>query len=537
MPPPGTRLANTPKGRALIATRNFAAGEPIATFDKPLLALPDSNSMRTTCNYCLRTDQSNANAQPLRACSRCKAAVYCDEACQRAHWKAAHKVECSVFVRVRDRAGKDWLPTSTRAVAQVLLLMRAGNPAISAAFGHGGSLRGNVEAYKRDADLWEGFKLQSMAAIVYSGLPETEEQLATAAEVLCKIQTNAFDRMDADTGKAGIYVDAELSMVNHSCIPNAFVAFDKRTAILRARRPIAGGDEIEICYIDNTQPRSVRQHNLRLYDFQCACPRCQDDLDVYQVCAMSPNIPLNVLSLQPDLSKLRDPPIDRSLISSTTIETSFKACVSCEIPETLRDLKQYWKLCRDLIRAGMWAVNPVIKMIRDAVDFCKPDNKTLAYAVSMQCFIATECEPFMSVAPFMPMRIRNLWEIADLLGFTMDGSAEKCPFEPAADVLARADLLSMHEAMLRLVVHYGPIGATEEWNILQMAKEALAEVEKVQGRERQLAMLRTWIRDPNDPEAASFFRENVLKPINELAALAPAIMDMLFGDGAVTQVA
>jgi len=38
-------------------------------------------------------------------------------------------------------------------------------------------------------------------------------------------------------------------MINHSCVPNAFIGFDKRTAMLRAERDIGKGQEIEISYI------------------------------------------------------------------------------------------------------------------------------------------------------------------------------------------------------------------------------------------------------------------------------------------------
>jgi SET and MYND domain-containing protein len=47
----------------------------------------------------------------------------------------------------------------------------------------------------------------------------------------------------------GIFLDAGLAMVNHSCVPNAFIGFDKRTAILRTERPIKEGEEITISYI------------------------------------------------------------------------------------------------------------------------------------------------------------------------------------------------------------------------------------------------------------------------------------------------
>ena len=44
-------------------------------------------------------------------------------------------------------------------------------------------------------------------------------------------------------------MDAGLAMVNHSCVPNAFVGFDGRTAVLRTERPIKEGKEITISYI------------------------------------------------------------------------------------------------------------------------------------------------------------------------------------------------------------------------------------------------------------------------------------------------
>ena len=128
------------------------------------------------------------------------------------------------------------------------MLLQAGDPAMTEAFSGPDGLNGNVEGFKKDRQVWEDYELQAMAAVVYAGLSATGEMLSKAKEVLCKIQTNAFNRLDADTGTAGIFLDPVLAMINHSCIPNAFVGFDKRTAMLRAERDIAVGEEIEISY-------------------------------------------------------------------------------------------------------------------------------------------------------------------------------------------------------------------------------------------------------------------------------------------------
>jgi hypothetical protein len=92
-----------------------------------------------------------------------------------------------MFTRVRTNVGKDWLPTPTRAVAQVLLLLQAGDTATEAAFGKGGSLEGNVQGFRDDENVWADFELQAMAAVVYGGLLESEEMLQRAKEVLCKV--------------------------------------------------------------------------------------------------------------------------------------------------------------------------------------------------------------------------------------------------------------------------------------------------------------------------------------------------------------
>lgn len=43
-------------------------------------------------------------------------------------------------------------------------------------------------------------------------------------------------------------------MVNHSCVPNAYITFEKRKAFLKAERDIEPGDEILISYIGMANP-------------------------------------------------------------------------------------------------------------------------------------------------------------------------------------------------------------------------------------------------------------------------------------------
>ncbi|KAH6854556.1 hypothetical protein B0I37DRAFT_301608, partial [Chaetomium sp. MPI-CAGE-AT-0009] len=526
--PPGIRIHHNPdpaapKRRSLLATTAFPTpGTTIATFANPLLTLPDGPSMRTTCNYCLRTTPTPTSTTPnstpeqvtLKACTACKAAVYCGPACQRAHWKAGHRGECGVFGRVRAQAGRDWLPTPVRAVAQ-----------------GEGVLEGNVEGFRADGEVWRDMELQAKGAVVYAGLGEGEEVLGRAREVLCKIQTNAFNRLDADTGMTGIFLDATLAMVNHSCVPNAFIGFDKRTAVLRTERPIQEGEEITISYIDNTLPKSARREALRLYHFECDCPRCKDDLDVYEVCRSSPAIRLNSFSLQPDLAKLRNPSVDRTKVSKAEIDAIYKKWQALPVPEGnaeedhLRLAQARWELCRPLVEARMWAVEPLPTTIGQLAMSWQTSYKMVVYALPLLCFISTECDPIKLVAPFMPWRIKGVMGIVMLLAvtgeFTASGElATRCTHEGLVGTLAMADQVSMCEALLRLAVHHGSIGASEDWGVLKEAKAMLADLESLQGREQESKLLRAWARDPEDPEGAAFFESQVLGPIKTLSSFA-----------------
>ena len=182
------------------------------------------------------------------------------------------------------------------------------------------------------------------------------------------------------------------------------------------------------------------------------------------------------------------------------------------------------------MQAHMWAVEPIPTTILQASTLCQADTRAWAYALPLSCFLATECDPFKYVAPFVPWRVKGMMVLAKLLGeaarLTASGLlAKNCPDKALVGVLERSDQMCMCEAMLRLVIHYATIGASEEWEVLREAREMLGEVESLEGREKESALLRKWAMDPEHPEASAFFQYSVLKPVNELAALAVGIMD------------
>lgn len=230
--------AKSGRGRSLHAATSFAAGQTILTVS-PLLILPTLSHLESVCAHCLR-------AGDPRACTRCRSAYYCNAACQRAAWRSVHSKECPALKRVvaeREKEGdaRGQLPTPVRLLMQVLLLEDQGLVVRKV-----GELQGHVPAAgskeRRDVEM------MAMGACVYAGKGSDAQAVLRAIELLCKIQTNAFNYADDDLGQTGVFLEPTLAMMNHSCMPNAMVQVVDGKAILRTEVPIKAGDEIEISY-------------------------------------------------------------------------------------------------------------------------------------------------------------------------------------------------------------------------------------------------------------------------------------------------
>jgi hypothetical protein len=71
-----------------------------------------------------------------------------------------------------------------------------------------------------------------------------EYRLTTA-----QIQYNAFNGWNEEHTAQFLCFDPRLALVNHSCIPKAYLKFDGRTALLNCAYPIKALEQITICYI------------------------------------------------------------------------------------------------------------------------------------------------------------------------------------------------------------------------------------------------------------------------------------------------
>ncbi|KAI3323581.1 SET domain-containing protein [Xylariaceae sp. AK1471] len=538
----------TPRGRSVIASRTFQPGDTIATFSSPSIAIPDSPHLATTCSGCLlpasdHGHPSTTSSRIVRACTGCRTVAYCSPACQRLDWTTGgHKAECKVFQRVRAE-GHDFLPTPVRALVQVLLRaeMSAAMP----------EMQGHVDEFRQESGkLWADMELQAVAALHYLGREANARSLAQAIDVLCKLQVNSFNRLDEDVGQTGLYMNPALAMVNHSCIPNAFVQFVGRQALLHAYQEINKGEEIQISYIDCNIHLSHRQEALKTrYHFTCHCPRCKDDMDVYQVCRGYPHLNLNNLSLAPSLQEPQGThspgPLNGNESLSTTVEEIYPWCSASLLDLNERDkekqLRQRWTACQPLRKCDAHAIEPLPRVFAEASMYFG-EQGNFAYSLSISSFLAIDVDPYKAAAPFAPQRVKGMWMIAKLLANTapaatlppsgtktLTSAKTKTLQGKILHALSKMDQATMCQVLLELIAYYAPAAHSKEWSVFHEAKDLLSDLEALEGRETEDALVRAFLRNPNGAEERRFFKQAVLDPLRELSAFCLEIMDSEFG--------
>ncbi|KAF4989369.1 hypothetical protein FDECE_14736 [Fusarium decemcellulare] len=516
------------KGRGLYATKAFAPGDIILPFT-PTILIPSLSHTNTVCSHCFKPGEP-------RSCSRCHAVAYCDAACQTAAWKAVHSKECKVLGKVAAQ-GRPGLPTPVRAVVQALVKAEIG-----AALD---DLESNIGNW-RHSEKWPDMEMMAMGASAFAGLGTTQESVQKALTLLCKIQTNAFHRYDADLGQVGIFLEPMLAMVNHSCIPNAVVQFVGKRAILRAERPIQVSDEIEISYTDYTYPLSKRQEAFKPYHFQCNCIRCKQDLIVYQVCAQSPVIDLNRRGLVSDLDKLRHHQAasgrDKASIGraqSEKLVDLIDASQSSGSLEQRRSVLQGWyNKCQGLVAENMWALSPIAQLVTE-ISILYAEEGNFVYALATACFIATTCDPYRHVAPFHPIRIKGLFMVAKLLANTAAdtvslGNSQAVASkgglnQRALQTLQEIDQVSLCQMLLIMILESVPTNYIDEWELSISAKQMLDEINQLPGRNQELSLINSWKEDPEADQAQAFYEYAVLKQVDALANLGLEIIKMDFG--------
>ena len=175
----------------------------------------------------------------------------------------------------------------------------------------------------------------------------------------------------------------------------------------------------------------------------------------------------------------------------------------------------------------MWATEPLAQTLEGAIRYYVGQG-SLIHALSVACFARLNCDPYKHVAPFKQWRLKGLMVIAKMLTNTapypaMVQLAEKT--EPALlRALQGADQVTICQAMLLMVISYGPMAHSEEWEILLLAKDMLRDIESLEGRETESSLLHAWARKEGGADGI-FFETEVLRKVEHLASFAIGILE------------
>lgn len=112
---------------------------------------------------------------------------------------------------------------------------------------------------------------------------DVDEEAGDAVDEDCESHSDAYideqgrDMIDGPFARLeGMGLFPLSATVNHSCIPNCVVTFNRNfEAYVYARRNIAAGDELFHTYVQETDPLDERRRELKLYGFTCTCAKCE----------------------------------------------------------------------------------------------------------------------------------------------------------------------------------------------------------------------------------------------------------------------
>lgn len=152
---------------------------------------------------------------------------------------------------------------------------------------------------------------------------------------------------------------------------------------------------------------------------------------------------------------------------------------------------------------------------------------SFAHALAVSCFAALNCDPYKYPAPFKQWRLKGIMVIAKTLTNTAPPSAME-ELGRRSDpkvmvVLQQADQVSICQALALMVLKYGPMGHSAEWEIIELATSMLQDIESLEGREKESALLHAWA-ESRDQTGTAFFKTEILTPIQDLAGCAEEIL-------------
>ncbi|KAI3337214.1 SET domain-containing protein [Xylariaceae sp. AK1471] len=429
-------------GKGLFARNAFSPGDIVLAVDRPLVAELEIERMLDTCAWCCQrgaTDplervQAASMGLPngfteIKSCTGCQRVGYCSKTCQSKAWKREHKHECKI-IGVKDRPD---LPPGVRAVIKILSRLKADpNSEIRNVhdildFRPAGDQNSLDEIAKQDKKKWDDFQLLGHGAWHYCGKPKIDgfDPEFTSIGLVSNIMSNAFILSSPlDSVHLGIGFDPLICSANHSCDPNAIIAFNQPRQEIRALRPIKAGEEIFIKYVEVTNPLSVRQAELKeAYFFTCQCTKCQKGASLEADQFLEPPEKLATENEKPadELVSRHESRLSRFLVPGSDGKAQRRvAAIEAEAYAVLEnqqagldEVKEAIQICIGS-KMWRWTRQPVPQLCRRLFSlYLESGSFYQAFRVGVK--LHCEILPCLYPQAFYPDRLVNAWAVSTLI--------------------------------------------------------------------------------------------------------------------------
>ncbi|KAB2093188.1 hypothetical protein ES319_A02G080300v1 [Gossypium barbadense] len=254
------------KGRSLLAARDFYPGEVIIS-QEPYLCVPNNSLTESRCDGCF----SKSN---LKKCSACHVVWYCGSSCQKLEWKL-HRLECQLLAKLDKERRKSVTPTIRMMVKLYLRRKLQNGNVIPVTAMDNYNLVEALVSHMSDIDEKQLLLYAQMANLVNLILQLPNNDIKEIAENFSKFACNAHTICDSELRPLGTGLYPVISIINHSCLPNAVLIFEGRLAVVRAVQHIPKDSEVSISYVETAASTITRQKTLKeQYLFTCTCVRC-----------------------------------------------------------------------------------------------------------------------------------------------------------------------------------------------------------------------------------------------------------------------
>ncbi|CAM8938542.1 unnamed protein product [Rhodiola kirilowii] len=222
------------KGRCLLTARDFSPGEVVIN-QEPYVCVPNDSKGHSRCDSCFSTSN-------LKRCTGCHLVWYCGSACQKSEW-SFHRVECSILARI-DKEKRKYLTPSVRLMVKLYLRRKLQNEKVVASTSTDNyQLVEALVSHMSDIDEKQRILYAQMGNLVNLILQWPDINLKEIAENFSKLACNAHTICDDELRPLGTGLYPVISIINHSCLPNAVLIFEGKTAVVRAVEHIPKGSE------------------------------------------------------------------------------------------------------------------------------------------------------------------------------------------------------------------------------------------------------------------------------------------------------